>query len=164
MIDPIYLKTLRKICDRLNNRPLHWVITGSLGMALQGMDIQVHDIDIQTDRYGAYEIGNIFSEYVVEPVHYLASERIRSHFGVLDIDGVKIDIMGDVQKFLGDQTWEEPINVQRYKYWIKFNNLRIPVMSLEYEYKAYRKLGRTRQAEKIKNWLDADHMTEADAG
>jgi len=133
-------------------------------MALQGMDIQVHDIDIQTDRYGAYEIGNIFSEYVVEPVHYLASERIRSHFGVLDIDGVKIDIMGDVQKFLGDQTWEEPINVQRYKYWIKFNNLRIPVMSLEYEYKAYRKLGRTRQAEKIKNWLDADHMTEADAG
>lgn len=29
-------------------------------MALQGMDIEVHDIDIQTNQYGAYEIESFF--------------------------------------------------------------------------------------------------------
>jgi hypothetical protein len=159
MIDPRYLNTLRRICDRLNNRPLKWVVTGSLGMALQGMDIKIHDIDIQTDQNGVYEIERLFSEYVVKPVHYLASERMRSHFGNLEIDGVKIDIMGDVQKLMDDQTLEEPVNVERHLRWVNFDNLFIPVLSLEYEYVAYLKMGRIKKAEKIKNWLDGDLIT-----
>jgi hypothetical protein len=164
MLDPIYFETLRKICDRLNNRPLNWAVTGSLGMALQGMDIRVHDIDIQTDKYGAYQIGELFSEYVVEPVHFLVSERMRSHFGILDFDGIKIDIMGDVQKLLEDQAWEEPVNIELYKRWINFDHFLVPVLSLEYEYEAYRKMGRTGRAEKIKNWLDADLLSGSEAG
>ena len=69
MIEPCYLSVLRKICIRLSNCQRNWVVTGSLGMALQGMDIEVHDIDIQTDEQGASEIEGLLFEYVVNPVH-----------------------------------------------------------------------------------------------
>ncbi len=54
MIELYYLSTLRKICAQLNNCQNSWVVTGSLGMALQGVDIEVHDIDIQTNQHGAH--------------------------------------------------------------------------------------------------------------
>lgn len=44
-------------------------------MALEGMDIEVHDIDIRTDQNGADGIESKFSEYVTEPVRYSQSEQ-----------------------------------------------------------------------------------------
>ena len=48
-----HFKVLEKIMNRLEDKPIIWVLTGSLGMALQGVPVQVHDIDIQTDKEGA---------------------------------------------------------------------------------------------------------------
>lgn len=126
-------------------------------MALQGMDIEVHDIDIQTDRQGAYEIEDLFSEYIVKAVHYSASERIRSHFGSLEIDGIKVEIMGDIQKLIDSQVWEEPVKVEQYRRWVNFEGMQVPVLSLEYECDAYLKLGRIEKAAKIKRWMEEDH-------
>lgn len=154
MIESQYLNALRKLCVRLNDCQSIWVITGSLGMVLQGMDLEVHDIDIQTDQHGAYEIESLFSEYVVKAVHYLASERICSHFGTLEIDGVKVEIMGDIQKLLDNQTWEEPVKIEKYRQWINLEGIQVPVLSVEDEYRAYLKLGRIEKAEKIKKWLE----------
>jgi len=164
MIDPQCHTTLRIICERLSDNQLNWVVTGSLGMVLQVMDIEVHDIDIQTDKIGAYEIESVFSEYVVKPVHYRKSERIHSHFGVLDIGGIKIDIMGDVQKLLEIQVWEEPVYVEQYRHWISFEGMQVPVLSLEYEHQAYRGMGRFEKAEKIKNWLEENRIKRAISG
>lgn len=75
-----------------------WVVTGSLGMALQGVPVEIHDIDIQTDKDGAYEIEDCFFQDVIKPVRYTMSERIQSHFGMLEIDGIRVEIMGDMQK------------------------------------------------------------------
>jgi hypothetical protein len=134
MIEEKYLSTLRKIHARLKDGRAKWVVTGSLGMALQGMDIEVHDIDIQTDRQGAYKIESKFPEYVIAPVHYSESERIRSYFGKLDIVGVKVEIMGDIQKRVNEQTWEEPVKVDHYRHWVEIEGMQIPVLSLEYEH------------------------------
>lgn len=54
-------------------------------MALQGMNIEIHDISFQTDQHGAYDIESLFSEYIVRKVRYSASERIRSYFGSLKL-------------------------------------------------------------------------------
>ncbi len=151
-----HLKVLQKIVARLKDKPINWVVTGSLGMALQGVPVEVHDIDIQTDMKGAYEIARCLAEYVVKPVQYLESKRIRSHFGILEIDGVKVEIMGDVQKRLDDQCWEEPVKVERYKRWVEVHGMRIPVLALEYEYRAYLKLGRSDKAEILRRWLRGD--------
>ena len=153
MTENDYLKVLEKIVSRLKDSSIAWVVTGSLGMALQGIPVQVHDIDIQTDKDGAYGIENCFAEYLVQPVRYSESERIRSHLGVLKIDGIKAEIMGDIQKHLGDQIWEEPVKVERYRRWVEVGGKLIPVLSLEYEYQAYLKLGRIEKAEMLRSWL-----------
>jgi len=153
MIETQYLNVLRKIYNRLIDIHVNWVITGSLGMALQGMDVKVHDIDIQTDKDGAYNLERIFREYQVKPVSYSQSERIRSYLGMLEIDGIKIEIMGDIQKLLDDNMWEKPVKVENHRCWVENYKMRIPVLSMEYEYQAYLKLGRNEKAEMIRKWL-----------
>jgi hypothetical protein len=153
MIDARYLNILRKICAYLQDCHCHWAITGSLGLSLQGMAMEVNDIDIQTDRDGALEIESRLSATVVEPVRYLVSERIRSYLGRLEMDGIRVEIMGDVAKRLDDQTWEKPIQVAQYRRWLEIDGLQIPVLSLAYEYEAYLRLGRLDKADMIWQFL-----------
>jgi hypothetical protein len=153
MVDAQYFAVIYKVVARLKHCDAAWAITGSLGMVLQGMDIPVHDIDIQTDQNGAYEIERELSEYVTMPVRYLPSERIHSHLGKLEIDGIRVEVMGAVQKRIDEQTWEEPVDVEQHRKWVEIDAIQIPVLSLEYEYDAYLKLGRTEKAEKIREWL-----------
>lgn len=55
MVEPSLVKVLHKLCNHLHSDDVVWVMTGSLGLALQGRDVEVHDIDIQTGKSGAYE-------------------------------------------------------------------------------------------------------------
>ncbi|MGY4686388.1 nucleotidyltransferase domain-containing protein [Petrotoga sp. DB-2] len=153
MIDPRYLEVLRKIYNRLNNTDVNWVVTGSLGFALQGMPVEPNDIDIQTDKQGAYEIERHFSDFVTKKVRFSSAERIRSHFGELMIDGIKVEIMGDIQKRLEDGNWESPVDLEHHKRIIEVEGMQVGVLSLEYEYQAYLKLGRIEKAEMLRKWL-----------
>jgi hypothetical protein len=157
MLDIAYLKVLRKINVRLNNTSINWAVTGSLGFALQGLPVESNDIDIQTDKEGAYEIERHFSEFMTKRVTFSSTEKIRSHFGKLMIDGIKVEIMGDIQKRLEDGSWENPVNLKHHKKVVEIEEMQIPVLSLEYEYQAYMNLGRIETAEMLKNWLQGGH-------
>jgi hypothetical protein len=122
-------------------------------MALQGMDLTVHDIDIQTDEDGAYEIERQLAEYVLKPVLYKASERMRSRLGKLRIDGVLVEVMGAIQKRLPGGEWEQPVQVSLHKRWVDLEGNAIPVLSLEYEVEAYRLMGRVEKVEMLKRYL-----------
>ena len=153
MIPQTHLKVLRKLYGRLSESNVNWAVTGSLGFALQGVPVEPHDIDIQTDRTGAYEIEHLFSEFVIKPVKFSPTEKIRSHFGALMIDGVKVEIMGDIQKKVNDE-WEPPVDIDRHKRFVEIEGMKIPVLDLEYEYQAYLKLGRTEKAKMLKRFLE----------
>ena len=153
MIPQTHLKVLYKLYERLKDSNVNWIVTGSLGFVLQGVPVEPHDIDIQTDKEGAYEIERLFSEFVVEPVRFKESERIRSHFGALMIDGIKVEIMGDIQKKVNDE-WEPPVDITKYKRFVQIEGMEIPVLSLEYEYQAYLKLGRIEKAKMLKKFLE----------
>ncbi|ABV34118.1 MULTISPECIES: nucleotidyltransferase domain-containing protein [Pseudothermotoga] len=157
MIKPEYLCVLRKIYDRLKSKNVNWVVTGSLGFALQGVPIEIHDIDIQTDKAGAYEIECLFSEFVSKKVRFSSTEKIRSHFGKLIIDGIKVEIMGDIRKRLEDGNWEDPVDLNKHKRFVEIQGMKIPVLSLEYEYQAYLKLGRIERAEMLRKWLHGEY-------
>ena len=153
MLNPNYLNVLRKIYARLINTDINWVVTGSLSFALQGIALEPHDIDLQTAEAGAYAIERCFSEFVVRKVVFSSSEKMRSHFGALSIDGIQVEIMGDISKRLKDGSWEEPVNLERYKRLIMVEDMHIPVLSLEYEYHAYLKLGRIQKVQMLKQAL-----------
>ena len=154
MINPHYVGVLRRIHARLQNAPICWVITGSLGLAVQGLDVAVHDIDLQTDQQGAYAIERLLADYCTTPVRFSATAHIRSHFGMLMIDGVQVEIMGNIEKQCADGSWEGPINVPLHRRWVVLDGVQLPVMSLAYEYYAYRMLGRHDTAAMLKGWLD----------
>ncbi|CAI8046455.1 hypothetical protein GBAR_LOCUS25697 [Geodia barretti] len=155
MIDPVYLNVLRQIHARLSNTDVNWVVTGSLGFVLQGVPVRPNDIDIQTDKAGAYAIESLFSDVVIRKVKFSATEWIRSHFGALQIDGIEVEIMGDIQKIGADGVWEEIVDPAHYRQMVEIAGLLVPVLSLEYEYQAYLKFGRIEQAKMLRRWLDS---------
>ncbi len=153
MLDPMYLNVLRIIYTRLKHTTVNWTLTGSLSFALQGIPIEPHDIDVQTDRAGAYEIERLFAEYLVKKVTFSSSDKMRSHLGALAINGITVEIMGDIQKRLEDGSWEEPVDPARHKRIVVVEDMQVPVLSLEYEYQAYLKMGRIERAQMIKQVL-----------
>jgi hypothetical protein len=156
MIDPIFFKVLRKICARLNEINVNWALTGSLNLALQGVSVEVNDIDILTDTVGAYEIENCISEFVTKKVAFSPGETIRSHLGALMIDGVKVEIMGDVQFKRENGSWEAPADLELSKKTLEIEGMQIPVMSLEHEYQAYVKLRDMKKLEILRKRLSGN--------
>ena len=146
------LAALGLLAGRLD-ASLVWALTGSTAFALQGVPVEPHDIDVQTDVPGAYTIAARFSEAVVQPVAFSGTDRVRSHFGALEIAGLRVELMGGLQKRLPDGGWEAPVDVAALRRWITVDGLRLPVLDLAYEARAYRRLGRTERADLLENWL-----------
>ena len=155
-IKPAHLSVLRQIYARLNGADLNWAVTGSLCFALQGVPVsEVHDIDLQSDEAGVYEIERRFADYVTRKVAVWESRTIRSHFGVLLIDGVKVELMGEMAtRPAEDAAWGEPINLNGIKRFVIVDDMRVPVIDLEHEYEAYLKMGRIEKAQLLRAWLD----------
>lgn len=155
MIEPAFSTVLRKLYNELAGSGVNWVVTGSLNFALQGLPLIPHDIDIQTDEVGVYEIERRFASSVTRKVAFSSTERMRSHFGALQIDGITVEVMGDLQKRLSDGRWEEPVDLDPHKRYVAFEGMDVPVLSLEYEAQAYRKLGRFERAQMLQQALSA---------
>ncbi len=149
MIEPRFLDVLRKIVARLEGAGIDWAITGSLGLALQGVEVDVHDIDLQTDHAGSLEIERRFRESVVRPIDFSPSDRIRSYLGALNLDGLKVEVIGDMQHRSEAGAWEEPVQVTDHIRWLKAHDMQLPVMSLDHEYVAYLQMGRDAKAQLI---------------
>ena len=60
-----------------------WAFTGSVGQHVQGMVLHPHDVDIQTTKEGAYAIGNLLNDFLIEKVHLKKSDSIISYFGFI---------------------------------------------------------------------------------
>ncbi|HHW03942.1 MAG TPA: hypothetical protein GXX35_14235 [Thermoanaerobacterales bacterium] len=44
-------------------------------------------------------------------------------------------------------------DIKKYKKYISFNDMQLPVLDLEYEYEAYMKMGRVEKAMLLKEWV-----------
>ncbi len=163
-IEPRFLAVLREIHSRLKDSGIDWAITGSLGMALQGMELPVHDIDLQTDAAGAYAIERLFAESVIRPVADATKGSIRSLLGAFELHGVTVEVIGDMQKRLDSGLWEEPVRVPDHRVWLSREGMRLPVVSLEHEYQAYLLMGRREKAQMLRDWLDGHGHPASSAG
>lgn len=147
-------EALEIITARLDGAEFPWVFTGSVGMVLQGMDLAPHDIDLQTDSAGAYAMQARLAEFVTRPVALLEREYTRSDFGALEIAGIKAEIMGDMAHRAPGEGWDAPPDLRKLVHWVPWKHLRLPVMDLEHEYRAYLAMGRAERASQIRAWLD----------
>ena len=154
MLETCHIEALRIITQAAAKEPgLVWALTGSTSFALQGMDVQAHDIDIQTDRDSAYKLGALLKEYCIEPVRFCGTEKIRSHFGRFQVGGAEVEIMGDIEKRLPAGGWEKAVSLAPLILYVDFAGMRLPVVSFRHEAKAYRMMGRTARAEEIERYI-----------
>ena len=152
MLPESHLAALRAICPLLEGVPA-WAVTGSTALAAQGVPVEPHDVDLQSDAAGAYVIAQALAEYMVRPVAYSSTDRIRSSFGAATIAGLKVEIMGDVEVRRPDGSWRPPPDMGK-RAWVQAGGLRLPVLPLEHEYEAYLLLGRTERAAVLRKHLE----------
>ncbi len=150
-VSQAHLRALQLIAGRIGGA-IDWVLTGSAGMALQGAPFEVNDLDIQTDRDGAYRLAELLRDCAVTPVRFLASEQVCSHLGEYEVAGVKVEVMGAVERLVAG-VWERPVDVRAHRRWVDVDGLSVPVLDLAYEVQAYRKMGRVERAEALQAWL-----------
>ena len=148
-----FTKALSQIITALDGQGISWALTGSMGYALQGLPATPNDIDIQTDSQGAYEIEQILSDYISRSVAPKKTDIMRSMLGRLDIEGVKVEIIGDVQKRQPDGSWEDPVDIEDHKLFVEYEGLQVPVMNLDHEQSSYLKMGRLDKAALLADWL-----------
>jgi hypothetical protein len=118
------------LAEKLESSTTSWAITGSTSLALQGLDIVPHDIDILTDEEGAYAIGELFRHHIVSPVSFKKSPMYESHFGGLKIEDVDVEIMGELRVFRGGR-WSSVMTPRTRKIEdVHVDRHRVPVVSL----------------------------------
>lgn len=150
------LDVLRMIDHHLQGTPFTWAITGSCSLALQGVPVAVHDIDLRTTALDAYNLEAVFHAYQKRPVTFARTDTVRSHFGAFQVYGIQVEIIGDMQHRLADGTWELPFDMNRFKVWVEIDELRLPVMSLPFLYNAYQLPGRTDKVTILQEWFKGD--------
>ena len=74
------VEALKVITRRLRDAKIKWVLVGSTSLALQGVDVSPKDIDILTDKDGAFEINKLLKEYEVKSVQFKTSDLFESFF------------------------------------------------------------------------------------
>jgi hypothetical protein len=130
MIPKHILRALVILAEQLELSKTSWAVTGSTSLALQGVDLVPNDIDILTDEAGAYAIAKLFSEHVLIPVSFKKSPRYESHFGRLEIEGVGVELMGELRVFRGGR-WLPVMTPRTRKIEkVEVENHWLPVVSL----------------------------------
>jgi hypothetical protein len=147
-----YQMAVERLVAKLPVDEVNWALTGSVAHRLQGADIEYHDVDVQTDPAGAYDVSTRLHRWVVEPVELRSSAKMRSHFGRLRFDDLQIDVevMGAVQRRTRDGSWTEPTNPSDHRVYASSGSVEVPVLSLTYEAEAYDAIGRPGRAQLLR--------------
>ena len=145
------IAVLQIIAKILNHEDIFWVLTGSTALNLRGVDVEMKDIDIMSDRENAYRIDKLFTKYCVQPMSYSETEKFRSHFGVYEINGIRIEVMADLEYKNMNGNWQKSIWDKIVKQ--KIDDLIVPMFTIKDELKSYEDLGREEKAMKIREFM-----------
>ena len=98
MLNSTFVEVIKLISEKIPSN-IKWAVDGSTSLALQGIDITPHDIDILTDREGAIMIQESLNKYNVVPISHSSNEKYDSYFGTFEVKGIKVEVMGDLRVF-----------------------------------------------------------------
>jgi hypothetical protein len=145
-----HTRVLSLLVERIPPTEYSWALTGSAGLRLQGVDIPVNDLDLQTDGKTIFRLEKQLAEFIRTAVHFWKTEHTLSYHGQAEINGLQVEFLGDMRHRRPDGAWEPPLNIESVLAWIEWRHLQIPVLSLEHEALAYEKMGRIQKAELIR--------------
>ncbi|MBN1247222.1 MAG: methyltransferase domain-containing protein [Anaerolineae bacterium] len=95
---PRWRTVLRRVAQALDAAGIDYRVVGSAALALHGVDVAVHDLDLEMSRASADLFQTRFAERTVVPVAWRESDEIRSYFGRFEIDDVAVEVMADFER------------------------------------------------------------------
>jgi hypothetical protein len=144
-----HLRSLSLLLQWLPPAKYTWALTGSAGLRLQGVDVPIHDLDIQTDENNLRLIEVRLADFIKTPVHLWESTGMRSLDGKAVIEGVEIELLANIAHRNPDGSWSSYTDLSRL-IWVETCGLHIPVFPLQDELAAYEAMGRTEKAALIR--------------
>ena len=132
---------LQIILDSLQGKEFIWRLEGSANLKIQGVEVSVQDLDITTNNEGIEIFRNTLKKYIVKDFF---SQKINGHSIVCDINNFEIEInsYGDRKLDMFDKTEK-----------IFWNDLKIPILPLEYAKKFYELINRKEKVELISKYM-----------
>ncbi len=143
------------VAASLNDAGLPYKIVGGASVALHGVPIAVHDVDIETDEGTAYRIARLFADHVIQPVTFVEGEAYRSHFGRLRVADVTFEVMGDLHRREG-RAWVPTYTLTLEV--LSVHGVPVRVSWLEEEVLAYIRRGRLERAALCLPYCDRDRL------
>jgi hypothetical protein len=134
---------LAAVCDRLSGCDVVWAVSGSVGCAVQGAEVSCGDIDLVTTADGARRLPGLFGGEIVVPVTRTTRGPIRGLLGRLRVEGVAVDVLGEIQTRLPGGVWTAPPDLQADVAEVQVDGRLVPVLALTYLRGVYAALGRS---------------------
>lgn len=142
MLSTAQVQLVEELCERLSGLAEPWAVSGSLALAIQGVVIDCHDVDVVSTPGGALQIAHLFEPHVVEPVGWKSDGRLRGYFGRLMLRGCAVEVLGDIQNLRADGSWTNPPRLDQEVMRLGFGNSVCPVLALAYLRQVYEVMGR----------------------
>jgi hypothetical protein len=139
-------RVLSLLVARMPPAQFLWALTGSAGLRLQGVDLSVNDLDVQTDAKTFYLIEKTFAGFIKLPGHVWETEHTFSYHAQAEIYGLQVEFLGDVRHRDGPISWDEPLDLRSELVRVEWRGYVVPVLSLAHEAVAYEKMGRAQKA------------------
>ena len=132
-----------------------YAFRGTASLVLQGIDMNVDDIDVLCDQVAAEACNDMLQQFLSEEVAYQESPKFKSNFGKFKINDILVEVYGEWQiKDLKD-VWSEPFNASKDEVnEIKLKGQKIRVTKPEVELSMFAKMGRWKAFHKIKKQLE----------
>jgi len=134
-------KILQIILNNLQNKEFIWRLEGSVNLKIQGIDIPIQDLDITTNNKGTKIFRNALKKYIVKDFF---NQKINSHSIICNINNFEVEI-----NFYNNKELNMFNKVEK----IFWNDLKIPILPLEYAKKFYELINCKKKAELVSKYL-----------
>jgi hypothetical protein len=147
------VEALKKINKIFSDKKIDWILKGSMALAIRGINVEVHDIDIFINKKDIEKIPPIFDSNTKRTLEYVQTDalNIRSLWGTYIFDEAEIDIVSEVEHKINGK-WKR-INIKKTTK-VVFEGMKFKILDLEEEYDGYLALGRTEKAITILNHIN----------
>jgi S-adenosylmethionine-dependent methyltransferase len=151
---PRWRAALRHIGIELKAHGVAYHLVGTASLALRGLPVQVHDLDLEMDVGDAARFQELFSAQVRLPIAWRQSPDVRSYFGQFEIEGVSVEVIASLEwRAVGGDRWI-PSFLSTHAV-VDLEGVPIPVLELEEEALAALRRGRLDRAGQILPHADA---------
>lgn len=142
-------KALLAFLDKTECERIDWWLSGSAALAVRGVEIMPHDIDVITDEPGALKLGEVLQDYLFEPI-VDTQGWICKVFGKAFLYAA-IDVAGDVDENVGKPEPSDygPVAASRLET-VEWRGNRIRVPPLDLQLRQCERRGLTDRVRKIK--------------